>query len=67
MQPIPMTAMTPQTPLPLPMYPPGVFGFGQQMYPPDGFRQQMFYGQTAPTLFLPEVITFLVLIMLLLV
>lgn len=56
MLPIPMTAMTPQTPLPLPMPPPGGFGlgFGQQMFTPGGFGQQMFYGQTAPTLLSPE-------------
>lgn len=47
---------------------PGGFGlcFGQQMFTPGGFGQQMFYGQMASTLFSPEVISFLVLIILLL-
>lgn len=36
------------------------------MFTPGGFGQQMFYGQMASTLFSPEVISFLVLIILLL-
>ncbi|KAK1367957.1 hypothetical protein POM88_034049 [Heracleum sosnowskyi] len=59
---IPMTSMTPQTPLPPPVLPPltmppprgFLLDFGRQMFTPGGFGQQMFYGQMAPPLFSPE-------------